>query len=129
MKKGIFAAAVVLAVTASPVLAEQCTQGVHAVAAWTRSIEGNAVDWIANARKLGFHVDHLPGNGTVVVYPPSYGHHINARYGHVAYVVDADTDRNGKITVIDSNGICGGTRRKCKANQPNWLRAWVIHPK
>ena len=96
---------------------------------WTRSIDGNAKDWPNSARAQGFRVDHSPANGAVVVYPPTYGKGINSRYGHVAYVVDSNTDSRGKIVVKDSNGICGGNRRQCKANQPNWLRVWVIHPK
>jgi surface antigen len=131
MRQGLLLAGLscALAVCAAPARAEQCVDGVHAVAGWTASIVGNAVQWIGSARARGFRVDHSPANGAVVVYPPNYGRGISPTFGHVALVVDANTDRSGRITIIDSHGICGGNRRQCKARQPNWLRVWVIHPK
>lgn len=109
--------------------AEQCTAGVYAMAPWARSIGGNADDWPANAVKLGFRVDQTPENGAVIVYPPSYGRRINPKYGHVAVLVDVRPDRNGQILVKDSNGICGGDRRQCRARMPVWKFVFVIHPK
>jgi surface antigen len=99
------------------------------MAPWTRSIGGDAFAMAAGAAKLGFRVDQKPGNGAVIVYPPSYGRHINATYGHVALLVDVRPDAAGKILIKDSNGICGGNRRQCRVRMPLWKLVLIIHPK
>ena len=112
-----------------PADAEQCVSGLHALSAWTAAISGNANQWPDSARKMGFRVDHTPENGSVIVYPPTYGRGINATFGHVAFIVDSRPARPGVITIMDSNGICKGNRRQCDVRRPDWKRVWVIHPK
>lgn len=109
--------------------AEQCVAGVYAMAPWSSSIAGNALDMPMNAAKLGFRVDQTPENGALIVYPPSYGRGINAKFGHVALLVDVRPDGQGRILIRDSNGICGGDRRQCRVRMPLWERVALIHPK
>ena len=123
-----FAAALILSLSTPPAGAEQCVAGVQALNGWAGAISGNANQWPANARKAGFQVDHTPEAGAVIVYPPTYGRGINATYGHVAVIVDAGTDKQGMITIKDSNGVCKGNRKQCKVRQPIWNKVWVIHP-
>ena len=99
------------------------------MAPWTRAILGNALEWPVNAAKLGFVMDQTPENGAVIVYPPTYGRRINRVYGHVALLVDIKPDRSGRILLKDSNGICAGDRRQCRARMPVWKNVVVIHPK
>ncbi len=125
------AAASLFGLLAAPaaLFAEQCVAGVYAMAPWSRSIGGNAFQMAGNAAQLGFRVDQTPENGALIVYPPSYGRRINATYGHVALLVDVRPDANGQILIRDSNGICGGNRRQCRARMPLWKIVFVIHPK
>ena len=109
--------------------AEQCVAGVHAMAPWTRSIRGNAFEMAVNAAKLAFLVDHTPQNGAILAYPPNYGRGINAKYGHVALLVDIRPDKDGKILIKDSNGICGGNRLQCRVRTPVWKNVLIIHRK
>ena len=115
------------------VLAEQCVDGVAAMAPWTKSIRNdrraNAKRWPDIARSQRFTVDHTPENGAVLVYPETYGNGIDKTNGHVALIINKDPDKKGKITIKDSNGICGGDRRQCQVSAPNWNNVWVIHPR
>ena len=129
----LFLAACILswaaALSPSALRAEECVDGVHAMAPWTRALVGNAIQWPLIAAKLGFAMNQTAENGAVIVYPPTYGRHINSVYGHVALLVDIKPDAAGRILVKDSNGICGGDRRQCRARMPDWKRVFVIHPK
>jgi surface antigen len=128
-------AVLVFCVTATAARADSgCVQGVHATLSWTSTIKGNAVDWPAAARKLGFTVDHSSGACTsskpcVVAYPPSYGSGIDKTYGHVAVLYSCS---GSSCMIGDQNGICGTatTFKKCSsAKTINFSSASVIHPK
>lgn len=115
--------------------AEQCVDAVRALVSWTKNIpltNGAADSMGTNAKKNGFSVNNNPSSCSskkpcVLVYPRTYGHLINSTYGHVA-VLQSDKNSKGTVTITDSNGICGGTRKQCSTT-PQWNNVSVIHPK
>lgn len=58
---------------------------------------GNAVDWVDAARQVGVRVDKTPAVGSVAWW--------GGEYGHVAYVVDIDSD---SVTVEEYNSYKPG---------------------
>lgn len=120
-------AGLVLVSLAAPVLAEQCTEGVHEMLPWTSKITGNAFEWPEKAKSLGFKVNHTPKNDTVLVYPKNYGSGINSQYGHVAVLRNVDKKKG--FLIQDSNGIAGGDKATKWVKHVNFDLVQVIHRK
>lgn len=117
---------------------EQCVAAVRALVSWatTKNIptdsSGAADSMAVSAKKNGFPVNNSSAGCSaskpcILVYPRTYGSGINSKYGHVA-VLKSSADSKGKVTIQDSNGICGGDRKTCTTT-PNFSKASVIHPK
>jgi surface antigen len=107
--------------------AEQCTQGVHEMLPWTKSITGNANQWVESAKSHGFKVNHSPKDNTVLYFPPNYGHEINATYGHVAVLREIDKKKG--YLIQDSNGIAGRDKGEKWLKDIDFDKVEVIHNK
>lgn len=72
----------------------QCTWAVKVLAPWVGDYWGNAADWVASAQAAGYQVGTTPQEGAIAVW-------FDGGYGHVAYVVDVQSDT--AIQVLESN--------------------------
>ncbi|MDQ0222669.1 surface antigen [Streptococcus moroccensis] len=76
----------------------QCTWGVKVLAPWVGDYWGNAADWVASAQAAGYQVGTTPQEGAVAVW-------FDGGYGHVAYVVDVQSDTAIQVLESNYNGI------------------------
>jgi hypothetical protein len=60
---------------------------------------GNAIDWIASAKKQGYPILSTPTPGTIVVYGSGY-----SQYGHVAVVDSVNNDGTFNVSEMNYNG-------------------------
>ena len=72
----------------------QCTWGVKELAPWASNWWGNANTWAINASNQGYVVGSVPAVGAIAVWD-------GGEYGHVAYVMDVQSD--GTIQVLEAN--------------------------
>ena len=113
----------------SPALAEECVDAVRALIPWASDWRGYPRDYPKIAQNEGLIVNSDPSGCSlddpcILVYLPGYGYGINEEYGHVAVLYSSKAPYN----IQDSNGVCGGYRKKCQKTHINWEKAKVIHP-
>jgi hypothetical protein len=68
---------------------------------------GNAIDWIASAKRLGYPILSKPTPGTIVVYGSGY-----SQYGHVAVVDSVNGDGTFNVSEMNYNGFNVIDKRK-----------------
>ncbi|ELS31211.1 hypothetical protein [Pseudanabaena biceps] len=124
--------------TAGAANAEECVTGARAMVSWatqsnipTLAPTYGAATMVTSATKNGYRVDNNPAGCSdskpcLLIYPKTYGNSINTTYGHVAVLYSKTS--NNRYNIADSNGICGGDRKRCTTS-PNFSKALVIHPK
>ncbi|MCR8966975.1 CHAP domain-containing protein [Streptococcus zalophi] len=75
----------------------QCTWGVKQLAPWVGEWWGNGGDWAGTASWLGYQIGTTPMVGSIICWT-------DGGYGHVAYVIDVQSETSIQVLEANFNG-------------------------
>ncbi|WP_425507451.1 CHAP domain-containing protein [Streptococcus pacificus] len=75
----------------------QCTWGVQQLAPWVGEWWGNGGDWAGTASWLGYQIGKTPMVGSIICWT-------DGGYGHVAYVIDVQSETSIQVLEANFNG-------------------------
>jgi hypothetical protein len=87
---------------------------------------GNAGDWVASARRLGYTVLQQPTPGTIAVYSKSYPG--SGGYGHVAVVDSLNGDGSFNVSEMNFAGWNYIDKRTVTKADQNYIIGYIVPP-
>lgn len=87
----------------------ECTWGAAELATWIPCGLGNAINWVTNAREMGFTISMAPKVGSVVVYGPCCSNgYLYSSDGHCGVVIAVASAGSFTIREMNFFGDGGG---------------------